>query len=333
MKVLVTGGLGYVGSVLVPILLQDARISKVVVYDLNLYGNYLKPHSKLKVIEADIRDVEKLKNSLKNVHTVIHLACISNDPSFELDPALGKSVNLDSFIPLVESCKSTGVCRFINASSSSVYGVKDEPHVTEDMSLNPLTDYSKYKAQTEEILLEVTKNYMESVSIRSATVFGYSPRQRLDVIVNILTNHAYHNRRIKIMGSGRQLRPNVHIKDIAYLYYNLCFASSYKIDGEIFNYGGPNYSVLKIADIVKSQVGEDVITEFVPSNDDRSYQISSQKITNKLGFIPSNDILYGVHELVEAFKVGLLKDTFNNKNYFNIEAMKTDEVKKKLGVI
>ena len=191
-KILVIGGLGYVGTQLVPKLIEKNYI--VSVYDLGIYGCHLKPHSKLKVIKGDIRNIEKLNDVIKEHNIVIHLACISNDPSFDLNPKLGKSINFDSFEPLVLSAKRSGVRKFIFASSSSVYGVKDTKDVTEEASLDPLTDYSKFKMNCEDILLSKTDNNFLGCVIRPATVCGYSPRQRLDLVVNILTNFAFHKK-------------------------------------------------------------------------------------------------------------------------------------------
>ena len=190
-NIFVIGGAGYVGSQLVPALLKNNY--SVTVYDLMIYGNNLPIDDKnLTVIKGDVRDISKLKKSLNNQDAVIHLACISNDPSFELNPKLGKEINYDCFKPLVVASKEMGIKHFIYASSSSVYGVKDIPDVTEAATLEPLTDYSKFKVQCEEILLSTTNsNFIGSV-IRPATVCGYSPRQRLDLVVNILTNFAYH---------------------------------------------------------------------------------------------------------------------------------------------
>ena len=189
-----------------------------------IYGEEVSdPHPNLKKITGDIRDFDLMKKMINGQDVVMHLACISNDPSFELNPDLGRSINLDPFEPMVDMAKKSGVKRFIYASSSSVYGVKDEPNVSENMSLEPLTDYSRFKADCEEILSYQSDEFT-TVTIRPATVCGYSPRQRLDVVVNILTNLAYHNRKISIFG-GAQLRPNIHIKDMVNAY--LCVQSTY----------------------------------------------------------------------------------------------------------
>jgi len=199
-KIFITGGAGYVGSVLTPYLLKKGYF--VTVYDLFIYGNTLENNKNLKIVKGDIRDLELLKKSIFNHDIVIHLACISNDPSFELNPILGKEINLDSFLPLVKLSKESGIKRFIYASSSSVYGIKKEKNVNEDMLLEPLTDYSRFKADCEKILLkEKTDNFIVSI-LRPATVCGFSPRQRLDLVVNILTNLAYHKRKVSFKQRG-----------------------------------------------------------------------------------------------------------------------------------
>ncbi|MBT5926637.1 MAG: NAD-dependent epimerase/dehydratase, partial [Verrucomicrobia bacterium] len=217
--VLVTGGAGYVGAVLVPKLLEAGY--NVIVLDLFIYGEHVLDGSRknpnLKTIKGDIRDQKLLKKIMPGCDVVIHLACISNDPSFELNPELGRSINLDAFRPLVEISKEAGVNRFIYASSSSVYGIKEESNVHEGMALEPLTDYSRFKADCEKILAEYESSEFTTVTIRPATVCGYSPRLRLDLTVNILTNHAVNNGLITVFG-GEQRRPNIHIEDITDLY-------------------------------------------------------------------------------------------------------------------
>ena len=231
MRVLVAGGAGYVGSKLVPALL--AKGYEVTVLDLYLYGNHvLKPHPRLKEIKGDIRDLKIVREALTGCNHVIHLACISNDPSFELNPELGKSINFDAFEPFVLLAKQMKIRRFIYASSSSVYGVKEDPNVTEEMVLEPLTDYSKYKALCEEVLLRYMDSSFICTILRPATVCGYAPRQRLDVVVNILANHAYHKKKIKIMG-GSQMRPNIHIDDMVDAYLHVLEQPEEKVQGEI----------------------------------------------------------------------------------------------------
>jgi nucleoside-diphosphate-sugar epimerase len=320
-QIFITGGAGYVGAVLVPKLLSKGY--KVTVFDLMLYGEeVIKPHPNLKMIKGDIRDASLLSKVIPGHDAVIHLACISNDPSFDLSPELGKSINLDAFKPLVEISKKARVQRFIYASSSSVYGVKEESNVHEEMELDPLTDYSKFKAYCEKILVQFQSEEFTTVTIRPATVCGYSPRQRLDVVVNILTNLAFHKREITVFG-GEQLRPNIHISDMVESYIVLLNAPKDLIAGEVFNAGYENQSVLELARTVKQVIGEDVNLVATPTNDNRSYHISSKKIAEKLGFVPRHTIMEAVEDLRRAFEDGLLPDSLQGEQYFNIKRMQS----------
>ena len=320
-KILITGGAGYVGAVLVPHLLRNN--CDITVLDLMIYGEDVLPyHENLKAVKGDIRDQVLLNKIIPDHDAVIHLACISNDPSFELNPALGKSINLDAFRPLVKISKNNGVHRFIYASSSSVYGVKDEPNVHEEMILEPLTDYSRYKADCEKILTEYQSEDFTTVTIRPATVCGFSPRQRLDVVVNILTNLAYHNRKISVFG-GNQLRPNIHIKDMVEAYIVLLEAPKDKIAGKIFNAGYENQPVRVLAETVKSIIGNDVKLITTPTDDNRSYHISSRKISDELGFEAKHTIKDAVLDLRTAFEKGLLPNSLEDEMYFNIKRMQS----------
>lgn len=324
-KILVTGGAGYVGAALVPVLLD--RGFHVVVVDLFLYGeDVLDAHPNLRSVRVDIRDVGALRRELRGCTDVIHLACISNDPSFELDPDLGRSINLDAFEPLVAESKAAGVSRFIYASSSSVYGIKSEPNVTEDMPLEPLTDYSRFKAECERILDQYRSPEFTTVTIRPATVCGYSRRQRLDVVVNILANQAYHNREITILGGG-QLRPNIHIADMVDAYLVLLDAEAAVISGEIFNAGYENQTVNEIAEEVRSVIGSDVRLTRKESNDNRSYHISSERIRERLGFRANRTIADAVRDLKQAFDDGKLPDSLTDERYFNIRRMQSVSLK------
>jgi len=324
-KIFVTGGGGYVGAVLIPKLLNENY--EVTVLDLFIYGeNVLQTHKNLKKIKGDIRDQVLLKECIKGSDIVIHLACISNDPSFELNPQLGKTINLDSFEPLVEISLKNNVKRFIYASSSSVYGVKKETDVTEDKSLEPLTDYSKYKVECEKILHKYASDNFSPITIRPATVCGFSPRQRLDVVVNILTNLAFHKRNITVFG-GEQLRPNIHIYDMVDAYLALINANKNLVHNEIFNAGFENQKVINIAKIVKENVGLDVKIDIEESNDDRSYHISSKKIKNILNFEPKKTIDDAVKELIQAFEKKILVNTFNDDGFFNIKRMQNINMK------
>jgi nucleoside-diphosphate-sugar epimerase len=320
-RILITGGAGYVGAMLVPRLLELGH--SITVLDLMLYGDdVIDAHDRLTMIKGDLRDRELLARSLVGHDTVIHLACISNDPSFELDPTLGKSINLDAFRPLVETSRDAGVRRFIYASSSSVYGVKDEPNVTEDMPLEPLTDYSKFKAECEQILSEYQSPTFTTVTIRPATVCGYSRRQRLDVVVNILSNLAYHTRKISIFG-GSQLRPNIHIADMVEAYVALLDAPNDVIAGQVFNAGYENQSVEELAVLVREVMGDDVQLVQTPTDDNRSYHISSARIRDVLGFVPKHSIRDAVVDMKSAFDAGLLPDSLTDERYFNIRRMQS----------
>ena len=324
-KIFITGGAGYVGAMLVPHLLEKGY--EVTVYDLMIYGSeVLEPNKKLNIIKGDLRDIKKIKESVQNHEVVIHLACISNDPSFELNPKLGKSINLDPFEPFVRDCIDSGVERFIYASSSSVYGIKKEKNVSEDMSLEPLTDYSKFKVQCEKILLSFKNKNFTPIVIRPATVCGYSPRQRLDVVVNILTNLAYHKRKISIFG-GNQLRPNIHIKDMVQAYDLLIEADKEIVSHQIFNAGYENQSVSDLGESVKEIVGEDVILEKQKTDDNRSYHISSEKIKKVLNFSPKFTIRNAIEDLKKAFEDNKLPNSLTDEKYFNIKRMNNIKLK------
>jgi nucleoside-diphosphate-sugar epimerase len=322
-RVLVTGGAGYVGSVLIPKLLDAGYTARVL--DLYLYGEQVfdgvRGNPKLEEVKGDIRDQALLKTALKDCDAVIHLACISNDPSFELDPDLGKSINYDAFFGLVDISKDCGVKRFIYASSSSVYGVKQEPDVTENLSLEPLTDYSKYKALCEEVLLARQAKGFTALILRPATVCGYSPRLRLDLTVNIMTSHAIHNHVIKVFG-GAQARPNLHIQDMTDLYLRSLEWEDAAISGKIYNAGYENHTVREIADMVQEVVGPDVDIVTTPTNDNRSYRISSDKIKRELGFVPRHTIHQAVEDLKAAFQQGLVPNAMTDPRYSNIQVMK-----------
>jgi nucleoside-diphosphate-sugar epimerase len=322
-SILVTGGGGYVGSALVPDLLKHGYHVKVV--DVFWYGKDVfddcNNHPELERIELDIRDTAKLKQALKGVDAVIHLACISNDPSFELDPSLGKSINYDAFSGLLHGSMEQGVKRFIYASSSSIYGVKEDPDVREDAAPLPLTDYSKFKLDCERDLLAAKANGMDCVIVRPSTVCGYAPRLRLDLTVNILTIHALVNRKIRIFG-GKQLRPNLHIKDMVRAYHVFLEAPGKKIDREAFNVGFQNRSVEDIAKLVRDTLGDASIQlEYTPSDDNRSYHVNSDKVKRVLGFETKFTIEDAIRDIADAYKRGLIKDPFKNTAYSNIKRM------------
>lgn len=321
-KVVVFGGGGYVGSVLTPDLLKEGyevRVFDTFWYGQGAFAEVLK-HPNLQLITGDIRDENAVSLSLNGATDVIHLACISNDPSFDLDPALGKSINLDSFSPLVKIAKRQGVRRFIYASSSSVYGVKEEEKVTEQLSLEPLTDYSKFKAQCEEIILSEQSSDFICTVLRPATVCGVSTRQRFDLSVNILTNHAINLSRITVFG-GSQFRPNLHINDMARAYLHV-LAQDKKVGGEIYNVGGENLSLDQIAEKVKSQVDGNLELQHKDTNDLRSYRVDSSKIFTDIGFRPIFTIDQAINDLKNAFLKGKFTNSLENPLYYNIKRMK-----------
>ena len=333
-QVLVTGGAGYVGAMLVPRLLNKGY--RVRVLDLYMFGervlDEVKNHPNLEQFKGDIRDQALLRQVLRGCDTVIHLACISNDPSFELNPALSRSINYDAFGPLVRMSKENGVRRFIYASSSSIYGISDTENVTENHPLVPLTDYSKYKALCEPILLKQQSPDFTTVVIRPATVCGYSPRQRLDLTVNILTNHSVNLGRITVFG-GNQIRPNIHINDIVDFYLMLLEVPDVLIAGKIYNAGYENYTITEIAKMVQDVVQQDVPgrekIEIVttPSNDCRSYHISSEKIKRELDFVPKRSIEDAVRDLVAAFGAGKISKPMTNAAYYNVKTMQALKLK------
>jgi nucleoside-diphosphate-sugar epimerase len=324
-KIFITGGGGYVGSFLSDYLIEKGY--EVTVYDLFLYGrDVFENIKKINLIEGDIRDKKLLKKSISGHDVVIHLACISNDPSFELNPDLGKSINLDAFEPIVEISKELGIERFIYASSSSVYGIKSMKDVHEDVELEPITDYSKFKARCEKILNSHKDEKFTTITVRPATVCGFSKRQRLDVIVNILTNVGFHKNEISVFG-GSQLRPNIHIKDMARVYETLIESPKVKVNGEIFNAGWENKTVKEIAQIVKDELDNNVELVVTPTNDNRSYHISSKKIKDILNFDMKYTISDAVKDLKNAFKKNVFHDPLNNPDYFNIKKMQNIKLK------
>ena len=324
-NVLITGGAGYVGHVLTPRLLQSGY--QVTVYDKLFFGCRLPNHPKLRVVQGDIRDKEKLAPLFKGQDAVLHLACISNDASFELDERLSKTINYDCFEPIVTAAKEAGVKRFVYCSSSSVYGVSNSPDVTEDHPLVPLTLYNKFKGMCEPVLWKHKSDDFTCVTIRPATVCGYSPRTRLDLSVNILTNHAVNKGVITVFG-GLQMRPNLHIEDMVDAYELMLTAPHEKIHGEVFNIGFENHSIADIALMVQKIVSEefpdkgkiDIVT--TPSDDNRSYHVNSDKVFRLLGYRPKRTIEDAVRDLARAFRNHLLDDSFDNDWYYNVRTMK-----------
>jgi len=326
-NILVTGGAGYCGSLLIPQLLDEGY--NVTVYDLMYFGDtfFPKKHPRLTVIKGDIRDTTKLAAAMQGHDAVLSLACISNDASFELDERLSTTINLDAFEPMVIAAKKTGAKRFVYASSSSVYGVSDKPNVTEDHPLVPLTLYNKYKGMCEPLLLRHTDENFVGAIFRPATVCGYAPRLRLDLSVNILTNHAVTNNKITVFG-GSQLRPNLHVQDYADLCKLLLRAPTEKIANQIFNCGYQNMTIMDIAQMVKKVVEQEfpekapieIVT--TPTDDNRSYHINSDKIKNVLGFTPKHTIEEAVRDLCRAFREGKIVNSFADDRFYNVRTLK-----------
>jgi nucleoside-diphosphate-sugar epimerase len=320
-SILVTGGGGYVGSALVPRLLEEGCMVRVL--DLFIYGaDVLDPHPRLELVKGDIRDRALIDRCMTGIDAVIHLACISNDPSYDLDPTLGRSINHDAFRPMVESARAHGVQRFIYASSSSVYGIKSDPEVGEDLPLEPLTDYSKFKARCEEILAEYQAPDFTTVTLRPATVCGFARRQRLDVIINIFCNLAVNRGEISVFG-GDQKRPNIHVDDMVRAYLAVLAAPREKVAGKIWNVGAENYTVAELAGMVREVVGDHVKLTVTPSNDNRSYHISSRRIKDELGFETIYTLRQAMEGLVARMKDGALPDSLNDPRYFNIKMMQS----------
>jgi len=324
--VLVTGAAGYKGCILIPKLLRAGYA--VTAYDLMLFGSEgLPTHPHLQIIRGDVRDLVKFSQAVAGTDSVIHMACISNDPSFDLDPSLSRTINYDCFEPLVLASKAAGVKRFLYVSTSSVYGVSDAPEVTEEHPFVPLTDYNKYKGLCEPLLLRHQAPGFVTTILRPATVCGYSPRMRFDLTVNILTNHAVHKGVITVFG-GVQKRPNIHIEDITDLYVLWLDMPEKLIAGEAFNAGYENHTVAQLAEIVRSVVEQEypekapIRVETTPSNDLRSYHVSSRKIAEKLGWKPKRTIEDAVRDLCRAFKQGKFSDSMNNDNYVNVRTVK-----------
>lgn len=325
-SIFITGGAGYVGSKLVPELLKEDY--KVTVYDIMFFGNNFLPKNNpnLNIIKGDIRDNKKIEGACKNHEVFIHLACISNDTSFQLDEKLSKSINYDAFEPMVVAAKNSGIQRFIYASTSSVYGISNKLEIKEDHPLVPLTPYNKYKGLCEPLLLKHTNKNFTGVVFRPATVCGYAPRQRFDLSVNILTNHAINKRKITVFG-GKQLRPNLHIEDYCDVVKSLIKAPGDKIKNQIFNVGHQNLSIMQIAKTVKKIVEnenpnfKEIPLEMTESDDKRSYHINSDKINQVLGFKAKRSIEDGIKDLCLCFKKKMFVDSLNNEIYFNVKRL------------
>ena len=309
MKILVTGGCGYKGSVLIPLLLDQGH--QVISIDTQWFGNHLKDHPNLYNIKLDIREIEL--EHLDKTDVVIHLANIANDPAVELNPNLSWEVNVLATQQLIEKAKKNKVKQFIFASSGSVYGVKEEDKVTEDLDLVPISVYNKTKMIAERVLLSY-KNDMQVHCIRPATVCGFSPRMRLDVSVNMFTYQALKNGKMTIFG-GDQTRPNIHIKDIANVY--LHFIKNPNIESGCFNAGFENIKIIDIAKMVQTRIPSELIIS--ESNDPRSYRQDSTKLL-QTGFSPKFSVKDAIDEIAEIYNSGQLLDS---DNCFTVKWMKT----------
>lgn len=330
-KILITGGAGYVGSLLSQRLVDLGN--KVVIYDTCYYGkDHIKESEKLKLIQADIRDSDAFESAINGVDSVIHLACISNDPSFALNENLCKTINFDCFEDLVKISKKANVKKFIYASSSSVYGFSDSENVTEDHPLVPLTLYNKFKGMCEPILEKYLDSNFIGVVIRPATLCGFAPRCRLDLSVNILTNHAVNNKKIIVLGGGEQKRPNLDIRDMCRAYEVILEADEKLINNQIFNVSCGNKKIIELAEMVKKNVESffdisDIEIEIKSETvDKRSYHVNADKIKNVLGFQPQYSVDDAIISLCEAFKRGQLPNSLSDSTYINVETLKKNNV-------
>ena len=330
-NILITGGSGYVGTRLTYRLLNNKKI-KIVNYDISLFGDdHLPSATNYSYVKEDLRNTEQLEKTIINhqIDTVIHLACISNDPTFELKSDISKQINFDCFEDLVSISKKNYVKKFIYASTCSVYGITDNPNVTEDHPLLPMTDYNKYKADCEPILIKYLDDKFQGLTIRPATVCGFSEKMRFDLTVNILTNFAYNRGFIKVLG-GQQTRPNIHLEDMCDLYEYLTKVSFDKINKKIYNAGVENLKIIEIANIIKDifqkKLNKNIEIRIEPSNDKRSYNINSDKIKKELGFEFKRNVSNAVNDLIDNFTNGNLKNTFDDK-WLNIEVLKKNQEK------
>ena len=316
-KILVLGAGGYVGTSLVPYLLNQGH--KIVAFDIFWFGDhFFTSHPNLKIIQGDIISFN-FSEILKDIDTVIHLACISNDPSFDLNPELSKKVNFDSTINLLKQFNQSPIKRLIFASSSSVYGVKKEPLVHEELKSEPITLYAKYKDESEKFLITNKLDHFDLVIIRPATLCGPSPRLRLDLVSNILASQAYYNKKITIHG-GDQYRPQLNIKEMLKA-YEICLNYPKKFQNEIFNFGEINYTVNDIAELVRKLAPHPILIERQQIADNRSYRISSEKFYQFFNYRPTLLLENALQDLYHFFQNNPQLD-INKSIYHNVKLMK-----------
>jgi nucleoside-diphosphate-sugar epimerase len=298
--------------VLVPKLLAAGH--EVVALDIMWFGNFLQPHPKLTVIKADVRHIDAIP--FEGVDAIIHLSSVANDPCGDLDPKLTWEISCLATMQLIDRAVRRGVGRFIYASSGSVYGVKDEPDVTEDLELTPISEYNKTKMVAERVLLSYANQIAVQI-IRPATVCGVSPRMRLDVSVNMLAMQAVTREHITVFG-GTQTRPNIHIDDITDVYL---FMLDHPEHRGIYNAGFENISIMEIAErVIEHAPAKITVSE---SNDPRSYRVNSDKLL-ATGFRPRKTVDDAIKEVVHRFRSGALKndDRFHNLKWMQREVLK-----------
>jgi len=334
-NLLITGGSGYVGSRLIFKLLKETNL-KIVNYDISLFGDaHLPKNEKFIYCKEDITNPKKFEQTIieNNIDVVLHLACISNDPTYELNSELSKKINYDCFEELIKISKKNNVKKFIYASTCSVYGISDSPDVSETNELKPITDYNKFKALCEPILQKYLDDNFTGIIIRPATVCGFSEKMRFDLTVNILTNFAYNKGYIRVFG-GKQSRPNLHIDDMCDLYKMLIFDDIKKFNGEIFNVGTENLKIIEIAEKVKSVMEKmynkkDIEIRVEESADIRSYMINSDKIKKLLGFEFKKTVINAIEDLCKAFENKFIIDSFSDQ-WSNIKVLSKIEKKEKI---
>ena len=312
MNVYVTGACGYKGTVLVPKLLAAGH--HVVALDIMWFGNFLKPHPHLKVVKGDVRDIDSI--DLDGIDAIVHLSSVANDPCGDLDPKLTWEISCLATMQLADKAVRKGVRRFVYASSGSVYGVKEEPQVTEDLELKPISEYNKTKMVGERVLLSYADDMVVQI-VRPATVCGVSPRMRLDVSVNMLTMQALTREEITVLG-GQQTRPNIHIDDVTDLYL---FMLDHPEHTGVYNAGFENLSIMQIAEAITEHAPARISVK--PSNDPRSYRVNSDKLL-ATGFRPKKTVEDAIKEIVHQYRAGKLKD---EERFHNLKWMQREVVR------